>query len=311
MSRSIQIPSVILVFALGASAPRAAPDQQALDAEPQLLSGRLMLPAWETAWERRALLRKDSAGDVNGFRLSQPLLYGVSEAPSQPVRHYAEYDPVDAIYYIWEPGLFDALFGGITTEILNRTTIQVFILHHGAADRSLLESALTGLGHDPAGVSFVDVSTLGDYYEWQTELPFDRSLESFWMMDFGPAFVEDGAGFLSLIDPRYYTMRVNDDAVPTKLASALGVNVFRPDIGIEGGNFFSDGRGTCFTTGMAVAENGPQTEADLTEILRAYYGPHHAPGGAVRPCHGSRQRGPAGHERADPRGGDQRRRQPL
>jgi len=274
MSRSFQTAIVILILgvALGAAPLRAAPDRQTIDTEPQVINGRWILPAWETAWEREARVLKDNEGDVNGFRLTQPPLYGVSEAPVQPARHYAEYDPVDAIYYSWEPGLFNAFFGGITTEILNRTTIQIHLLHHGAGDRALLESALTTLGHDPADVTFVDVSTLGDYYEWQTEPPFDRSLESFWMVDYGPAFVEDGSGVLSIVDPRYYTMRVNDDAVPTKLAAGLGVNVFRPDIGIEGGNFFSDGRGTCFISGMAVAENGPQTEADLTEILRAYYG---------------------------------------
>jgi agmatine/peptidylarginine deiminase len=263
---------IVLGVASGASTSGAAPRRQILDTQPQMLDGRLMLPAWETTWERQAMLRKDSAGDVNNFRLSQPPLYGVSEAPVQPVRHYAEYEPVDAIYFIWEPGLFNSFFGGLTTEILNRTTVQIFMLHHGDADRALLESAITDLGQDPADVSFVDVSTLGDYYQWQTELPFDRSLESFWMVDFGPSFVQDGDGVLSIIDPRYYTMRVNDDAVPTKIASGLGVNVFRPDLGIEGGNFFSDGRGTCFTTGMALAENAPQTEAELNEILRAYYG---------------------------------------
>lgn len=263
---------VALGITLGAGASGAAPRAEVLDTEPQRIDGKLMLPAWETAWERQAVRRKDSAGDVDGFRLSRAPLYGVNEPPVQPVRHYAEYDLVDAIYLIWEPGLFDAFFGGIITELLNRTTVQIFILHHGDADRTLVESAITDLGHDLAKVSFLDVSTLGDYYAWQTEPPYDRSLESFWMVDFGPSFVEDGSGLLSIIDPRYYTMRVNDDAVPTKVASALGVNVFRPDLGIEGGNFFSDGRGTCFTTGMALAENTPQTEAELNEILGAYYG---------------------------------------
>ncbi len=272
MFRLLQPALLILGVTLSAGAAQAAPSRQTLDTEPQLLNGRRMLPAWETTWEQQTSLRKDSEGDVNGFRLSEPLLYGISEAPAQPVRHYAEYDPVDAIYYIWEPGLFNAFFGGITTELLNRTSVEIHILHHGAGERAQLEAALTSLGHAPADITFVDVAELGTYYEWQTESPFDRSLESFWMVDFGPAFVEDGSGVLAVVDPRYYTMRVNDDAVPTKVGADLGINVFRPDIGIEGGNLFTDGRGTCFTTGMVVAENGPQSEADLGEILRSYYG---------------------------------------
>ncbi len=231
-----------------------------------------ILPRWETDRERRARLRKDSAEDTRAFRLSHPELYGVTEPPRTVLRQRAEYDPVEAIYYAWMPGVFDAFFGAITSNLLDHTQVQVHLLHHGPGDRSLLESLISDLGHDPAEVTFVDVSTLGDYYVWQTEYPFDASLESFWIVDWGPAFVTDASGLLSVVDLRYYAMRVNDDSVPTKLASSMGVNVYRPDISMEGGNLLSDGRGTCFTTGMVVAENGPQSQQDVDGILRDYLG---------------------------------------
>ena len=66
-----------------------------------------MLPAWETAWERRAQLRKDTAAQLHNYKLSRPELYAVTTAPATPVHHYAEYDPADAIYYVWESGMFD------------------------------------------------------------------------------------------------------------------------------------------------------------------------------------------------------------
>jgi agmatine deiminase len=252
---------------------RPAPDRAAQDEAPQLVNGRLVLPAWETRWERRIRRQKEDQRQwIDGHRASHPELYGVTRAPLQPVRHYAEYDPVDAVYYAWEPGTFDDFFGRLTHELMTRTAVEIHLLHHGAAERSELESRIIARGNDPADATFVDVSSLGDYYQWQTEWPWDRSLESFWAVDFGPYFVRDGAGTLGIMDPRYYWWRVNDDAVPTKLAQHLGVTVWRPDLDWEGGNLFSDGEGTCFTTVMHEAENLPQTRAAVEQQLFEYFG---------------------------------------
>ncbi|MFH2007964.1 MAG: agmatine deiminase family protein [bacterium] len=276
MSRTTAMFLVTTLLLVGGSpegsAERTHRDRQALDDEPQYVNGRLMLPAWETAWERRVQLRKDTATQWHNFRMSRPELYAVTTAPATPVHYFAEYDPADAIYYVWEPGMFDALFGGITHELITHTGVQIYILHHGATDRANIETYLTNQGDDPSDASFLDVATLGPYYEWQTEWPYDRSLESFWTVDFGPFWVQDASGLLSIVDPRYYSYRVNDDSVPTKLASQLGVNVYRPDLGFEGGNLFGDGAGTCFSTGMHVAENTPLTQAEIEARLLAYYG---------------------------------------
>jgi len=263
--------SVLLATTI-ASPSRAAPDRQTLDDEPQFINGRLVLPAWETHWERMARFRKDTASELDAFRTAHPELYGVTTPPVQPVKFYAEYAPVDAVYYVWEPGVFDPFFHAITHELVADGTAAVYILHHGATERADLEAYISGQGDDPADASFIDVAPLGDYYVWQTEWPYDRSIESFWTVDFGPFWVEDGAGVLSIVDPRYYWFRVNDDTVPAKLAGHLGVNVFRPDLGFEGGNLFSDGLGTCFGTGVHVAYNLPYTEEEIDDQLFDYFG---------------------------------------
>jgi MYXO-CTERM domain-containing protein len=270
------LPLTLLLCVLSTTAlatpSHAAPDRQAMDNEPQFINGRLVLPAWETRWERMARLRKDTDTQLDAFRTAHPELYGVTTPPVGQVTFYAEYAPVDAVYYVWEPGVFDPFFHAITHELITDGSSTAYILHHGNEDRATLEAYITGQGDDPADASFIDVATLGDYYEWQTESPYDRSLDSFWTVDFGPFWVEDGAGVLSIIDPRYYFWRINDDTVPAKLAAALGVNVFRPDLGFEGGNLFSDGLGTCFGTGVHVAYNAAFTEQEINDQLFDYFG---------------------------------------
>ncbi|MDY0004734.1 MAG: agmatine deiminase family protein, partial [Polyangia bacterium] len=159
-----------------------------------------------------------------------------------------------------------------THELLGRTSVTIYILHHGASERSAIESSIVAFGDDPADASFIDVATLGPYYVWTSEWPYDRSLESFWTVDFGPYFVLDGTGTLGIMDPRYYPWRVNDDAVPTKLATLEGLTVWRPDLDWEGGNLFSDGQGTCFTTQVHMAENLPQTQEQVETQLFDYFG---------------------------------------
>lgn len=240
---------------------------------PRLPDGRPILPAWETGWEHRLRRQKtDQQAWLQSFRDDHPELYGVTTPPLQPVHHYAEFDPVDAIYYAWEPGTFDTFFAGLTHELITRTGVTVYLLHHGAEERATLETLIAAEGDDPADASFIDVSTLGPYYTWQTEWPFDRSLESFWTVDFGPFFVQDGAGRLGIQDPRYYFFRINDDAIPSKLAALQGLTVWRPDLDWEGGNLFSDGQGTCFTSYMHLAENLPQTQQQIENQLFQYFG---------------------------------------
>ncbi len=263
-TRRIAVLSAIALVGFAAAGTAAAYDREALDEEPQILDGRLVLPAWETSWEKRALLHKDTEDQLDAFRAALPEVYGVTLPPAQPVTFYAEFDPVDAVYFAWEPGVFDEFFHAITREVLALGGVELILLHHGAADRTAIEAYVRAQGDDPAGITFVDTSTLGPYYVWVDEWP--------WTVDYGPFFVEDGLGVLSIVDPRYVPWRVNDDAIPTKLAGSLGVTAYRPDLDWDGGNLFSDGAGTCYATGLHVAENIPLTQGEIDAMVESYFG---------------------------------------
>jgi MYXO-CTERM domain-containing protein len=265
---------IVLLDVTALASPAAARTHAGPVTMPVGADGRRLLPAWETPWERHVLRQKDSEAQLEAFRTAHPELYGVTTTPQQPVRHYAEYDPVDAVYYAWEPTTFNRFYRDLTHALLAGTDVEIVILHHGAAERTYLEAQIAQTD-DASAVTFIDLATAGPYYVWQDEYPFDRSIESFWTVDYGPYWVEDGNGVLSIIDPRYYPYRVNDDAIPAKLGALLGVNVYRPDLDYEGGNLLSDGHGTCFSTGMHVAENLPLTQAEVEQHLLDYFGCSH------------------------------------
>ncbi len=266
---------IVLFGTLGIESAAAQPSREQMDRQPLTVNGRRVFPAWETRWEKRLRLhppKEDQRAWLDAFRAAHPELYGATLPPLQPVRLYAEFEPVDAVYYAWEPDTFDTFFGNITHQLLTNSDVTIYVLHHGPTERADIEAWVENHGDDPADLSFIDVAGLGDYYVWQTEWPYDRALESFWTVDFGPFFVLDGGGTLGVMDPRYYWYRINDDAMGTKLAALQGLTVWRPDLDWEGGNLLSDGAGTCFTTYMHEAENLPLQRDEVEDQLFEYFG---------------------------------------
>src|SRR5262249_12403125 len=78
-----------------------------------------------------------------------------------------------------------------------------------------------------------------------------------WARDHGPTFItrnQAGRSELAMVDWRYnawggkYPPWENDDAVPQRLATLLGVPRFEPGIVLEGGSIDVNGRGTLLTT---------------------------------------------------------------
>jgi agmatine/peptidylarginine deiminase len=99
-------------------------------------------------------------------------------------------------------------------------------------------------------------------------------LDSIWMRDYGPLFVNTTHGGQRIIDPRYYYGRFSDDVMPTRMAYWWDMDVSRPPIDMEGGNFQSDGAGRCITTEMVLWQNNERhyDEQDIKQLFQSYYG---------------------------------------
>ena len=69
--------------------------------------------------------------------------------------------------------------------------------------------------------------------------------DSVWARDYGlwDTYLE---GDRITVDMRYYSDRTNDDNIPIVLANLLDEDVYKTNLYTEGGNFMSDGFGTCW-----------------------------------------------------------------
>ncbi len=90
---------------------------------------------------------------------------------------------------------------------------------------------------------------------------------SFWYQDYGPIYAFDDGGALvsnDFIYSRYN--RYYDDAVPAALAKNQNVANRQVSMNFEGGNFISDGRGTCFAS-TRMYEQNPQLSVEQVNAL--------------------------------------------
>jgi agmatine deiminase len=108
-----------------------------------------------------------------------------------------------------------------------------------------------------------------------------------WTRDHGPAFVQRrrrGRIETAVVDWGFnawggkYPPWDADDAVPTRVAAALGLPVFHADIVMEGGAIDVNGDGTLLTTTSCLLNknrNPGVSKAEIEHYLQAYYGQRH------------------------------------
>lgn len=77
-------------------------------------------------------------------------------------------------------------------------------------------------------------------------------LDSVWMRDYGPIILKGSNGERLVADLEYYPGRYDDDRFPAAYAVYKGMRRVAVDVGYEGGNFATDGRG------LGIASTGIQ-----------------------------------------------------
>ena len=208
------------------------------------------LPAWETPLERARAHKGDEHDD---YREAHPELYGVTAPPSGPVESFAEYAPAQAM--MMRPGAsIGAFHEGIILGAVGHVP-QIVILHE-QGQRDGLVAAVKALGLEVDGFQFLDV----------------EDTNAIWTRDYGPVSHRTPGGAVGFVDFRYYHGRHWDDAIPTRVAADWGVNVFRPSMSFEGGNFMADHRGTCYATEKIHQQNPGHAASQIDLWMSEYAG---------------------------------------
>jgi len=188
-----------------------------------MLGSKAMLPAHPLPGERNGALKGDQYAD---YKANNGNTYGITGAPKSPMRAVAQWDDHQALLLGWT-GSFPATIAAIVKAA--KPVIDVYVVHEGSNAKSQFQSALSQNGVSSSGIKY-----------------FNMNLNSIWMRDYGPFSVRSPDGTVSFVDARYYHQRVYDDAIPTKIGTQWGINVFRQPLKWEGGTYITDGYGNCY-----------------------------------------------------------------
>ena len=148
--------------------------------------------------------------------------------PTEQPYSLGEFDPVEGVllttwYFDWAE-TYTAMIGatldrGVSVYICDEPTY-----------RSMAEGHLSAAGIDSSEVNWLDCT-----------------LETVWMRDYGPMFTVNEDAILRIGDAGY-AGRPYDDSFPGQASMWWGEDFYDVPLYMEGGNFFSDGNGTCVST---------------------------------------------------------------
>ncbi len=185
-------------------------------------------------------------------RRENPNFFAPTDPPPRGTRAVGEFERVDAVYMA-----FDVATEKFTGEMLRAVLpiTPVIVTLTGEVSPQYFGDFVRA-----TGVAGPDIRLL--------ELLHDN----FWTRDFGPVSVELPDGRAAFIDFSYPQTRVLDDGMPSALALALGVPVFRVPVRLEGGVFMSNGQGLCVTTTTLAVANPELPFEVLTRTMEEVLG---------------------------------------
>lgn len=207
---------------------------------------RAKLPAWETRDE------KEARGN-----LVQPYASIYSNPPSGNIYIPAEYAKMQGVIvnipadkyssYTW------TYFADLVQEISDAGAYVYILEPNESYANYVLNNILK-----PRGVR-TD----------QTRFLYMKN-DAYWSRDYGPWHIYVN-GKRAIVNNNYYPTRVNDNAVPKNLGTLWDEDVYSTGLYTEGGNFMTDGEGTCWaSTGIFDSNNISTTTAK--NIYRNYLG---------------------------------------
>lgn len=199
-----------------------------------------LLPHHETAEERAARAHLDLP------RIA------ADPAPVAPVRNCAEWEPTTGVLLRYPLGLPYDLLRDFDDDV----TLHVVV---SSSNLSAAQSNLSANGVDMGRVEFLVEPN-----------------NSIWTRDYGPWFVFDGNGDLTIIDHVYNRpARPDDDLIPVRFGQQQGIPVVRHDMWHTGGNYMTDGANISSSTDLvydeAASANG-MSPGQVDALMADYYG---------------------------------------
>jgi len=191
-------------------------------------------------------LTEDELGRLDEIGINQI----VTSPPISPIRHCAQWEPVEGVLIRYD-GAFFALSYDLITSFSEE--LIVYVLCEESDEQNAYDDMSAG-GVNMANVAFINCIT-----------------DSQWTRDYGPAFIFTN-GLSGLVDHVYNRPRPADDVVSWDIGAELGLDVYGTDLVASGGNFMSDGHDIAFSTDLILEENATLTYEDISLVMNEYLG---------------------------------------
>ncbi len=208
------------------------------------------LPAWETDEEKAA-----SQGKKTPFYLQ--MRTPPTATPYGPAE-YARMEGVIIQVQTYNTAI-RKYYAEMIKGIIAAKAIPYIIVENTSEQNTVTSQVLT-----PNGISASDVQFL--------LFPYDAN----WTRDYGPWHIYLDKSTRAIVDHHYYDQRPNDDAIPVKLGQLWGEQVFSSGFYTEGGNFMTDGLGTCWMSTGVFSKNdladNEQNRATVAQLFKEYIG---------------------------------------
>ncbi len=169
-----------------------------------------------------------------------------SAAPVGPVHSLGEWEEADSVMTLWTNASY--------VKALNQNGKVTLIADDSSAQAEWV-SWLQNNQIPQQNISFLIAPT-----------------DSIWVRDFGPWWILDGKNQFGIVDTTYNRPRPNDDKLPEYVARKLNVPIFSPELVHTGGNYYSDGYQSAFSSTLVFRENNSLSSQDIFNRLLTFLG---------------------------------------
>jgi agmatine deiminase len=172
-----------------------------------------------------------------------------TEPPVAPVRNVAEFDRMQGALVRYPFGIPVSLI----REMAEDVTVTTIVGNNSQKNAVLSQYVSSGV--DTSHCNFLIAAT-----------------ESYWTRDYGPWFESDSSGQIGIVDFPYNRPRPNDDEIPIKIATMLGIPLFGMEVISTGGDYMTDGYGISASTDLVWNENPTLTPEQISGNMFEYLG---------------------------------------
>jgi agmatine/peptidylarginine deiminase len=167
------------------------------------------------------------------------------------VRFPAEFEPMQAVTIRYPLGIPTSL----VKQLSERTKVYVIVT---SSQQNSARNTLQNAGCTMSNITFYNMST-----------------DSYWVRDYAPWYIFNDLE-PAIVDNAYNRNRDNDNMVPVRMGSLLGLTVYGMNLTHTGGNMMEDGRGVGVSDELVIQENN-YNETNVRDKMRRYLGidPYH------------------------------------